>query len=281
VRNNHYICREIDRTGLLLKEDVPTSSLCLSVRYLKYGTMNIKQEIRIGDRFGMLTVVECLGLIKDVRCNRTHYLCNCDCGNATVATRNALCRGNKKSCGCVQGKSNFKYPNRHGLSGTRIYNIWNNMKKRCYDTKSPYYENYGGRGIKMHEEWLMDVSVFYNYIMSLEGWDNTKLTLDRINNDKNYEPGNLRFTTTSIQNVNKAMQKNNTSGYKGVSYNKTKKEYCATIGVNRCTYSLGEFKSLKEAVLARNAFIIKNKLHEYQLQEYKDKTEKLDLPDRV
>ena len=90
---------------------------------------------------------------------------------------------------------------KHGLRNTRLYRIWANIKTRCYNENDPHFERLGKRGIKMCDEWRNDFKVFYDWSMS-HGYSD-ELTIDRIDNDGNYEPKNCRWTTIKEQNKNK------------------------------------------------------------------------------
>ena len=90
---------------------------------------------------------------------------------------------------------------KHGLRNTRLYRIWANIKTRCYNENDPHFERWGKRGIKMCDEWRNDFEVFYDWSMS-HGYSD-ELTIDRIDNDGNYEPQNCRWTTIKEQNKNK------------------------------------------------------------------------------
>ena len=122
-------------------------------------------------------------------------LFKCSCGNEYQATITNV-RGNKStSCGCSIGE-------KHGMKHSKYYNLWRNIKERCYNKNNPRYKDYGGRGIIMNNEWIKSFTKFYNYIYLLENFDQYKLTLDRIDNDGNYDYSNLRWATYKQQRNN-------------------------------------------------------------------------------
>jgi len=163
---------------------------------------------------------------------------------------------------------NFK----HGLSNTLIRRVWVNIKQRCFNKNNKKYPIYGARGISVYKLWVDDFMAFYDYVIALPNYDEKRLgrkgglTIDRINNDGNYEPGNLRWTTQHIQTINQRVRITNISGYTGVSFRKSSKKYVSRIRVNDISYYLGYFENLSEAVKARNQYIIDHNLSEYPLQ---------------
>jgi hypothetical protein len=112
--------------------------------------------------------------------------------------------GNTKSCGCQKIKStiesNKKNKTKHGMEGTRIYNIWRGMKDRCNNKKSRDYKNYGGRGVLLYDAWN-SFENFYEWVKISNYQEN--LTIDRINTNGNYEPSNCRWTTWLEQENNR------------------------------------------------------------------------------
>lgn len=109
-----------------------------------------------------------------------------------------------KSCGCLNKEMSKQRAYKHGLNNTRIYNIYNKIKSRCYYSKDTSYMNYGGRGILICEEWLDKQNGFINfYNWAIDNGYTEKLTIDRIDNDGNYEPNNCRWVDKKTQNNNK------------------------------------------------------------------------------
>ena len=156
-----------------------------------------------GKRFGMLTVIERKGAI----CGHSAWICRCDCGNETIVTANNL-KDRTTSCGCYQ-KMRAKQANTvHGKSHSKIHYIWNAMKKRCFNSNCKSFPNYGGRGITVCDEWKDSFQSFYDYVSKLQHFGEEGYSLDRINNDGNYEPENVRWATRLEQARNKRRTKN-------------------------------------------------------------------------
>lgn len=146
------------------------------------------------------------------------------------------------------------------ISSHPIYRTWVYMKGRCYNKNNTAYPDYGGRGIIVCAEWVSDPKAFIDYVTSLDNYGKPGYTLDRKDNDGNYEPGNMRWADRHIQGTNQRISTNNTSGYSGVSrINKTGR-YRAFLYKDRHQYHVGHYDTIEEAVLARNAYIEDNKL---------------------
>lgn len=190
----------------------------------------------------------------------------CECGDEFQTQISNVKNGHTQSCGCLRKKSGSEAAHyRHGLTGDRIYKAWSHAKDRCYKINDPAYKDYGGRGIEMYEFWINDPEAFVIYCRTLSGWDDLNLSVDRINNNGNYEPGNLRFVDQHIQSINQRKRKNNTSGFTGI-YQHIGNKYSFAIVVNRVCKSKYPFKTALQAAEARDIYIIKTGLWEYPLQ---------------
>lgn len=182
-----------------------------------------------GKKFGRLTAIEFVEIDKF---HRAIWKCMCSCGKECKVAYSSLKSGNTMSCGCIHDelfkKNRFRH-DKHNLSNSRIFHIWTGMKQRCYNKNSPKFHRYGGRGISVCDEWLHDFQAFYDWSMD-HGYDDD-LTIDRINNDGNYEPSNCRWVTAKEQANN-------------VSYNlifemngkkQTLKQWSEDLGINYVT----------------------------------------------
>lgn len=145
-------------------------------------------------QYGRLTVID---YAENAKYGSTRWLCKCECGNEVVVQTNKLLSGETVSCGCYHREKVTK----HGLEGTRIYHIWTGMIYRCYNEKHPRYKNYGGRGITVCDEWRDDIKAFQEWAEA-NGYQE-ELTIDRIDNNGNYEPDNCQWITL-MENTKKA-----------------------------------------------------------------------------
>lgn len=168
----------------------------------------------ISRRFGYLTVKE-LDHIHTTPCGtkRRMWKCQCDCGKETVVAENNLKNGSTKSCGCWKTKRINQYNTSHGGSHDRLYLVWKNMKRRCNSHNDSHYEVYGAKGVSVCEEWN-EYDAFKKWAYD-NGYDDEaefgELTIDRIDNDGDYEPSNCRW-------VNRTVQANNTSRNRYVEF---------------------------------------------------------------
>lgn len=160
----------------------------------------------VGERFGRLTVVS---RAPNNNKGNTMWNCLCDCGKTTTVVAYSLKNGSSKSCGCYHSEciaqTNKDTKTTHGGKKTRLYRIWNGMKQRCLNPNSKDYENYGGRGIRICEEWDRDFYEFQNW--AIHNCYSSELSIDRIDNNGNYEPSNCRWATKSQQNSNRRKYK--------------------------------------------------------------------------
>jgi len=182
------------------------------------------------------------------------------CNIEFEARTKSIKSGNTKSCGCQKGGIT------HGLSHNQFYETWKNMMGRCYNLKNKHYQSYGGRGISVCIDW-QDLANFVSWAEStyIEG-----MTMDRINNDGNYEPTNIRWSDKTTQALNKRISKSNTSGFVGIYWHKGNTKWFAQISVNKIVIYLGYFNSVQEAVQARDIYIIENKLPHKLSTDYKE-----------
>ena len=149
-----------------------------------------------GQKFNRLFVV---GRSNEKKRNRVAWDCLCDCGNAAVISGDHLRRGESKSCGCLVVEAMRSIATTHGKSRTRVHRIWLAMKARCHRKTYPERRFYGGRGISVCDRWRNSFEAFYEDM----GDCPPGRSIDRIDNDGNYEPGNCRWATWDQQISNR------------------------------------------------------------------------------
>ena len=158
-----------------------------------------------GLRFGKLTAIEKSGT--KTKQGSVIWRCLCECGNEAFISSGHLTDGHTSSCGCLSKKV---YKRTHGCSEERLYKIWGGMKERCYRQKSSSYERYGGRGIKICDEWRENFAAFKEWALA-NGYDENaprgECTIDRINGDGDYEPSNCRWVGAKEQANNRRPRK--------------------------------------------------------------------------
>lgn len=136
----------------------------------------------------------------------------------------------------------------HGMSGTKLYRVWTDMISRCHNPNDTGYNNWGGRGVFVCEQWK-DPIIFLEWAKPI--WKQG-LQIDRIDNNKEYCPDNCWFTTKSFQSINKRAGKNNACGHKGINWDKQKNKWRVRIYTNKKENHLGFFLDIDDAINARN-----------------------------
>ena len=210
--------------------------------------MKLRNDLT-GRTFGRLTVLK---RDKDrSKPGRTYYLCKCKCGNKKSIRSDGLTSGDSKSCGCLQKENILKVVEEHivthGESNSRLYGIYCGMKARCYNKNRKSYKDYGGRGIKVCDEWLNDFEAFRNWAFK-NGYSND-LSIDRIDNDGDYEPDNCRWVNRKQQNRNK--RTNRIIEIDGKKQTLT--DWCNEVGIGRHTVldRINKGWNEKDAVLTK------------------------------
>ena len=153
-----------------------------------------------GKRFGRLIALRYVGLSNHQGHQRkARWECRCDCGNKKIVVSQNLRKGHTRSCGCLFIEM-LKARAKHNARHTPEYDSWSHAIQRCENKKNTSWPDYGGRGIKICKEWRHDFKAFLKHV----GLKPSKHhSLDRINNDSDYEPGNVRWSTQKEQNGNK------------------------------------------------------------------------------
>lgn len=179
-----------------------------------------------GQRFGSLTVVR---FSHKNSFQQAVWLCECDCGKETSVHSNNLRRGYTRSCGCVRNSKTSERAKKHGMHGSNLYERWKSMKERCEDLNNP---NYGGKGIKVCDEWKDNFQAFAEWAMA-NGYD-PKLQIDRMDGTGNYEPSNCRWVTAKVNSENrKDVKKVKVTSENGIEIFNSASEAAKAYGVSR------------------------------------------------
>lgn len=200
----------------------------------------------IGKRFGKLVVME-----RDLSKKRTAWKCKCDCGNIKNVQACHLLSGATTSCGCYQKERASQANKKHGHTHTSLHNRWKSIRQRCMNPNNQRYEDYGGRGIKLCEEWN-NFSNFEKW--ALENGYEEGMELDRIDNNKGYSPENCRWCNSQTNNNNKR----NTVKIDGMTIS----EFAEYYDINRQTvhYRYYRLKKLNQEISTKNIITYANQL---------------------
>lgn len=209
-------------------------------REKKVGAHGPRRKDMHGYRAGRLTVVS-FNSVNDH--GDALWNCICDCGNEFIARGSHIKNGITSSCGCLKKEAITK----HNGCNLPEYSVWEGMIQRCTNPNSFGYERYGGRGIKVCERWRD----FGNFIADMKSRPNIEYSIERINGNGNYEPGNCKWATKTEQQRNLGIFKSNKSGHAGVFFDKTSKRFRAGITVNNKWKHLGSYLTKDDAINAR------------------------------
>ncbi len=183
-----------------------------------------------GVHHDFITIIKALDE-RDKR-NAIYYLCKCDCGREFKTTTDRMYK--MKSCGCMKKKLIGIANTKHGGSASRLYAVWSDMKARCYNPKNRSYKHYGARGIIVCPEWKNSFKAFMDWALENnydENADMGECTIDRIDPNGNYEPGNCRW-------ANEKEQQNNRNNNIIIEYNGEKHTISEWSDITKIKYSV-------------------------------------------
>ncbi len=181
----------------------------------------------------------------------------CKCGKKIKAIVNHVKNNNTTSCGCFRKEEVSIRFKKHGMGKHRLYNVWRDMIRRCYDDSNKAYKNYGGRGIYVCERWHSLV----NFIIDMDSSFQEGLTIDREKNDLGYSKDNCRWVTKNIQSRNtRQIMSTNKSGFRGVYFDKGSKKFRVVVTVDSKRIHIGRFINKIDAAMAYDKYIKDNML---------------------
>lgn len=196
-------------------------------------------DVKPGDRYGRWVVLE----ESDQGYGTRRFSCKCDCGTERVVRLTHLRQGLSKSCGCLCKELSTERATKHGHAGSPLYHVWSDMVRRCTNPKHARFKDWGGRGISVCEEWR-DLENFL-------AWANTSgykegLSIDRKDNDGNYEPSNCRWSTMREQGNNRRNNRLITHNGKTLTFT----QWARAIGIHpmSLTWRLKKGWSLEKAL---------------------------------
>ncbi len=225
-------------------------------------------EYKKGEKIGECVYLEESPKRKSNGVRRALFQCqNCEAKIEFEATISQVKSLHTKSCGCRSIEMAVLTNTKHGQYYRKTYSNWEGIIRRCHDENFKQYKDYGGRGITVYNKWIKEPKLLLDYIELLPDYGKENYTLDRINNNGNYEPGNLRWANRHVQQANHKKSRKNKSGYTGVFFYKNMNKWGASIRVNHETFNLGYYEDIKDAAIARNNYITKNQLFEYPIQK--------------
>ena len=160
--------------------------------------MSVKHDLT-GQQFSKLIVIRENGRIR----KEVAWLCQCECGNEITVSAYNLRSGHTKSCGCFMKSQISNANKKHGMYGTKLYKTYYNMKNRCYNPNYYFFQHYGGKGIGLCTEWLGENGFENFYEWSIHNGYSEELSIDRIDNAKDYSPDNCRWVSMKEQQNNR------------------------------------------------------------------------------
>lgn len=183
---------------------------------------------------------------------RRRALFKCTCGSEFECIIESISSGQTKSCGCKTISMRSKSNTIHGMSRTKPYELWSQIRDRCNNKNNSRYDRYGGRGIKVCESWDASFDEFHKWFL-LSGYKKG-LQIDRINNDEGYSPDNCRFVTPMINSRNRGVRRSNKTGISGVNMDKKSGKYRVVIGDGKGGKKhIGFYSDFFEACCARKS----------------------------